>query len=132
MLELSLDELFDMTRPRTMDEQLDELLHEGEDMEPIRAFPGYFITSEGRVFSTHGRKARVMKAWSHATSTSVVELNKDGSGYLRSTERLRSEHFDSYMTVPSELYDYILDQYDDEEAIEWAKTVLEDEINRQK
>lgn len=128
---MTLDELFSMAPTRTT---VEDLLGTHEEVLPIRGFPSYLISSQGRVISLQGLEPTLMKTWPHATSEEVVELKSPhGESRILSVPKLRKDHFDGYKTCDSKIYDELLEEYEgNEEVEEWVKTELEDNIKRRK
>lgn len=110
---------------------IEALLEPGEAYTEVRGWPGYLVTTLGRVVSVKQRRATIMRTWSKATSESVVELTKDGYSAQVSTEKLRREHFDAYLTPLSEVETYLKDFYADNAEVQaWVEETLGPQIKR--
>jgi len=132
-MQISFEDLHKVMESNSIEILIKEILEPEEEIKPIRGYNDYWISSKGRVISTKGRSPRILSTWANATSESLVELQKNGEISHLSTKKLRSDHYDDYMTPLSAVEDYLIDQYgDDPEILEWVDQELAPLIKRRK
>lgn len=124
-----------MNKDRPIPPEIYDVLKNDERVRPIRGFPDYFITSDGRILSNKGRKPKNLATYHVTTADTdyeVIDLYKNESQHRRSVDRLYDDHFGVAIqsNTAKMVEEYRNDGYYGSEEIKtWVENVLAKEIN---